>query len=344
MTDERLVSGSGDHDERQWESALRPRKLSDYIGQNKIRENLSVFLAAAKQRSEALDHVLFYGPPGLGKTTLAYILSEELGVGIRTTSGPLVEKAGDLAALLTNLEPRDVLFIDEIHRLSPTVEEVLYPAMEDFKLDLLVGQGPGARTLTLPIPRFTLVGATTRIGLLSAPLRNRFGITFHLDFYPAPDLERIVRRSARLLAVPLGEGAAEEVARRSRGTPRVANRLLRRLRDFAQILGDGTITLDLARESLEKLEVDQFGLDLMDRRILLTILDKYAGGPVGLNTIAASLGEERDSIEEIYEPYLLQIGFIERTHRGRKITSTACRHLGLIPPEGPPPLFSGEGD
>ncbi len=342
MTEERLVSGAGDHNERQWESALRPRRLSEYIGQNKVRDNLAIFLEAAKQRGEALDHILFYGPPGLGKTTLAYILAAELGASIRTTSGPLIEKAGDLAALLTNLEPRDILFIDEIHRLSPTVEEVLYPAMEDFKLDLLVGQGPGARTLTLPIPKFTLAGATTRIGLLSAPLRNRFGITFHLDFYPASELKEIVIRSARLLAVPLGEGAAEEVARRSRGTPRVANRLLRRLRDYAQILGDGTVTLDLARESLEKLEVDRFGLDQMDRRILLTILEKYSGGPVGLNTLAASLGEEKDSIEEICEPYLLQIGFLERTQRGRKITPAACRHLGLECPGEPPSLFGNE--
>jgi len=329
MSDDRLVEGMGDASERQWEAALRPRRLSEYVGQPKIKENLSVYLQAASRRGDALDHVLLCGPPGLGKTTLAHIIAAEMGANIRVTSGPLIEKAGDLAALLTNLEPRDVLFIDEIHRLSPAVEEILYPAMEDFKLDLLVGQGPGARTITLPLQPFTLIGATTRMGLLSAPLRNRFGITFHMDFYPVGDLQIIVERSSRLLVVPLDAAAGEELARRSRGTPRVANRLLRRVRDYAQILGDGTIGLEMARDSLERMEVDRFGLDDVDRRILLTILEKYGGGPVGLNTIAASIGEEKDSVEEIYEPYLMQIGFLERTPRGRRITARACEHLGL---------------
>ena len=341
MTDERLVAGIGDVSERQWEQALRPRRLSEYVGQPKIKENLHIFLQAASRRGDPLDHVLLGGPPGLGKTTLAHIIAAEMGVNIRVTSGPLIEKSGDLAALLTNLEPNDILFIDEIHRLSPAVEEILYPAMEDFKLDLLVGQGPGARTITLPLQPFTLIGATTRMGLLSAPLRNRFGITFHMNFYPVADLQIIVERSARLLVVPLKTEAGEELARRARGTPRVANRLLRRVRDYAQILGDGTIDLDVARDSLERMEVDRFGLDDVDRRILLTILEKFAGGPVGLNTIAASIGEEKDSVEEIYEPYLMQIGFLERTPRGRKITARACQHLGLALPGGPGPNLFG---
>ncbi len=342
MSDERLVDGLADASERQWEAALRPRRLAEYVGQRKVTQNLAVFLEAARRRTEALDHVLLAGPPGLGKTTLAHIVASELGVNLRVTSGPLIEKAGDLAALLTNLEPRDVLFIDEIHRLSPAVEEILYPALEDFKLDLLVGQGPGARTITLPLQPFTLIGATTRMGLLTSPLRNRFGITFHMDFYPVEDLQTIVERSARLLVVPLATEAAHEIARRSRGTPRVTNRLLRRVRDYAQILGDGDITLAVAQDALERMEVDRYGLDDLDRRILLTILEKVSGGPVGLGTIAASIGEEKDTVEEIVEPYLMQIGFLERTSRGRRVTQRACEHLGRpLPRQGPPGLFPG---
>lgn len=329
MDDKRLLQGSGDYSERQWETALRPKTFSEYIGQKKLTNNLKLFIGAAKKRREALDHVLIYGSPGLGKTTLAHIIANEMGVKIRVTAGPLIEKAGDLAALLTSLETGDVLFIDEIHRLSASVEEVLYPAMEDYKLDIMVGQGPGAREINIPLKRFTLVGATTRVGLLSGPLRNRFGMTLHVDFYPVEDLKEIVKRSAKLLLVPVEDEAAEEIARRSRGTPRIANRLLRRLRDYAQMLGDGTVTLNEAKEGLERLEVDKYGLDDLDRKLLSSIIEKYGGGPVGLGTLAATVGEEPDTLEEVYEPYLLQIGFLERTRQGRKATKKAYEHLGL---------------
>ena len=321
-----------------FDATLRPRTLEEYIGQTKVKENLDVFIRAALLRSEPLDHVLLYGPPGLGKTTLAYIIAHEQRASIKTTSGPLIEKAGDLAALLTNLERGDVLFIDEIHRLSPQLEEILYPAMEDFKLDIIIGQGPSARVVKIDLPRFTLVGASTRVGLLTAPLRDRFGIVQHLGFYNEEDLRAIVERSARLLQVSIDTAGSEEIARRSRGTPRVANRLLRRVRDFADVAGSGSITHLLACDSLERLSVDKYGLDETDRRMLLLILEKFEGGPVGINTIAAALGEERDTIEEMYEPYLLQVGFLDRTSRGRRITPRACRHLGRDVPAG-----SGQG-
>ena len=329
MTEEKLLEREGGFAERQWETALRPRSFSEYVGQSKITDNLTLFIGAAKQRKEALDHVLIYGPPGLGKTTLANIIAYEMDVDLRVTAGPLIEKAGDLAAILTSLKKNDVLFIDEIHRLSATVEEVLYPAMEDFKLDITVGQGPGARALTIPIERFTLVGATTRVGLLTGPLRNRFGMTFHVDYYSVEDLSRIIQRSSRLLVVPVADDAALEIARRSRGTPRIANRLLRRLRDYAQMLGDGTIDREVAINGLERLEVDRFGLDDLDRRLLQSLIEKYGGGPVGLNTLAATVGEEPDTLEEVYEPYLMQVGFLERTPRGRKATPRAYKHLGI---------------
>lgn len=338
MEEKKLLQGSGDYEERQWETALRPKTFAEYVGQKKLTENLKLFIGAAKKRGEALDHVLIYGSPGLGKTTLAHIIANEMQVKIRVTAGPLIEKAGDLAALLTNLDTGDVLFIDEIHRLSATVEEVLYPAMEDYKLDIMVGQGPGARAINVPLKKFTLVGATTRIGLLSGPLRNRFGMTLHVDFYPAEELKVIIQRSARLLLVPIEEDAAEEIARRSRGTPRVANRLLRRLRDYAQMLGNGTITLKEAKEGLERLEVDRYGLDDMDRKLLSSIIEKYGGGPVGLGTLAATVGEEPDTLEEVYEPYLLQIGFLERTRQGRKATKKAYEHLGLATNSAKPVL------
>ena len=315
-------------DDLPFDTALRPRTLDEYIGQAHVKENLAVFIGAAQIRKEPLDHVLLYGPPGLGKTTLAHIIASEQRATLKSTSGPLIEKAGDLAALLTNLDHGDVLFIDEIHRLSSQLEEILYSAMEDFRLDVIIGQGPSARSIKIDLPRFTLVGASTRIGLLTAPLRDRFGIVHHLGFYSGEELRRIVERSARLLQVETDAGGAGEIALRSRGTPRVANRLLRRVRDFAQVSGDCLINEALAKESLERLRVDQYGLDDTDRRMLLLILDKFEGGPVGLNTIAAALGEERDTIEEIYEPYLLQIGFLDRTPKGRCVTSLASRHLG----------------
>jgi Holliday junction DNA helicase RuvB len=311
------------------ETALRPRSLEEYVGQRQVVDNLCVFIEAARQRGEPLDHVLLAGPPGLGKTTLAHIIAHEMRASIRATSGPAIERAGDLAAILTNLEPNDVLFIDEIHRLSPTLEEILYSAMEDFQLDLVVGQGPTARTVKLDLPRFTLVGASTRVGLLTSPLRERFGIVHHLEFYPAEDLRRILARSARLLDVTLEEDAADEIARRARGTPRIANRLLRRVRDFAQVEGQPRVGLETARGALERMRVDKRGLDEVDRRLLVAIGEKFGGGPVGLNTLSAAIGEEKDTIEEFIEPFLVQIGFLDRTPRGRCVTPLAREHLGL---------------
>jgi Holliday junction DNA helicase RuvB len=332
MTDSRLVNASRVDDDAQYESGLRPRTLADYIGQERVRENLDVSIAAARQRGEALDHVLLYGPPGLGKTTLAYVIGNEMGVPVRATSGPVLEKPGDLAAMLTNLKSREVLFIDEVHRMAPTIEEILYPALEDFELDIVIGQGPGARSVKVPLQPFTLIGATTRAGLLTSPLRARFGIVHRLDFYGDADLVTIVTRSARILGVEIAPEAAAEIARRSRGTPRIANRLLRRARDFAEVRGDGRVTPDACRRALELLEVDVHGLDESDRRLLRTIIDKFSGGPVGLNSLAAAIGEEKDAIEDIHEPYLIQIGFIDRTPRGRVATARAYDYFGLIAP------------
>ena len=330
--DDRLVTASKADDDAQYEAGLRPRILDDYIGQDRVRDNLQVSIAAARQRGEALDHVLLYGPPGLGKTTLAYVIGNELGAPVRATSGPVLEKPGDLAAILTNLAARDVLFIDEIHRMSPVIEEILYPALEDYELDILIGQGPSARSVKVPLQPFTLIGATTRAGLLTSPLRARFGIVHRLEFYGPGDMDEIVRRSARILGVPMADEAATEVSRRSRGTPRIANRLLRRVRDFAEVRADGTITLEVARAALKLLEVDEFGFDEVDRTLLRTIIDKFGGGPVGVNSLAAAISEERDAIEDIYEPYLIQIGFLDRTPRGRVATARAYEYFGLTAP------------
>ena len=332
MADDRLITATRVDEDLQYEAGLRPRTLDDYIGQERVRENLHVSITAAKGRSEALDHVLLYGPPGLGKTTLAYVIANELGVPIRSTAGPVIEKPGDLAAMLTNLQEREVLFIDEIHRMSPAIEEILYPAMEDYELDIVIGHGPSARSVKVPVHRFTLIGATTRTGLLTSPLRARFGIVHRLDYYGEEDIREIVRRSARILGVPVDAEAAEEIARRSRGTPRVANRLLRRVRDYAQVRADGRITLDVARRALELLEVDGYGFDEVDRRLLKTIIDKFGGGPVGVGSLAAAMSEERDAIEEIYEPFLIQIGFLDRTPRGRVATARAYEYFGLTAP------------
>ena len=315
-------------DEEEVEQSLRPRRLDDFVGQERVKEQLDVALEAAKGRGDALDHVLLVGPPGLGKTTLATIIREELGVGIRTVAGPALERKGDMAAILTSLEPRDVLFVDEIHRVNRAIEEILYPALEDFRLDIIVGQGAGARTLTLDLPAFTLVGATTRTGLLTTPLRDRFGMTFRLGYYEREELTSIVRRSAGILGVEIDAGAADEIARRARGTPRVANRILRRIRDVAQVRHAGAVTLDIAREALELLEVDEAGLERTDRDLLAAVAHKFGGGPVGLSTLAVSLGEEPDTIEDVYEPYLLQLGFLQRTPRGRTITTLGREHLG----------------
>jgi Holliday junction DNA helicase RuvB len=334
MSDEagRVTSLRATDEDAQFEAGLRPRTLDEYIGQDRVRENLHVSITAARQRREALDHVLLYGPPGLGKTTLAYVIGNELGVPVRTTSGPVLEKAGDLAAMLTNLKEREVLFIDEIHRMAATIEEILYPALEDYELDIVIGQGPGARSVKVPLQPFTLIGSTTRAGLLTAPLRSRFGIVHRLDFYADADLEVIVRRSARILGVPIRDEAAAEIARRSRGTPRIANRLLRRVRDYAQVRAKGDITEPVTQAALAMLDVDDRGFDEIDRRLLRTIIDKFGGGPVGVNTIAAAISEEKDAIEDIYEPFLIQIGFIDRTPRGRVATARAYEYFGLTAP------------
>jgi Holliday junction DNA helicase RuvB len=326
---DRLVTAARVTEEVQYEAGLRPRTLDEYIGQDRIREQLHVSITAAKQRGEALDHVLLYGPPGLGKTTLAYVIANALGVAIRSTAGPVIEKPGDLAAMLTALDEREVLFIDEVHRMTPAIEEILYPAMEDYELDIVIGQGPGARSVKVPVQRFTLIGATTRTGLLTSPLRARFGIVHRLDYYAEADLREIVERSARILGVPIESGAATEIARRSRGTPRVANRLLRRVRDYAQVKGDGRITSEITARALQMLEVDAYGFDEIDRRLLLTIIEKFGGGPVGVGSLAAALSEERDAIEDIYEPFLLQAGFLERTPRGRVATARAYEFFDI---------------
>ena len=334
MNSDRVVQAGrdDDDDDAQYEAGLRPRNLDEYIGQDSVRENLEVSIAAAHGRSEALDHVLLSGPPGLGKTTLAYVIANELGVAIRSTAGPVIEKPGDLAGILTNLQSHDVLFIDEIHRLAPAIEEILYPAMEDYELDIIIGQGPSARSVKVPLQKFTLIGATTRAGLLTSPLRARFGIVHRLDFYTDSDVEEIVRRSARILKVDVDPLAVHEIARRSRGTPRIANRLLRRVRDYAQVRADGRITADVAKAGLTLLEVDSHGFDEIDRRLLRTIIDKFGGGPVGINTIAAAINEEKDAIADIYEPFLIQAGFLDRTPRGRVVTSKAYQYFGLTVP------------
>ncbi len=336
MSNRKVISGAPDEEDKQFESALRPRRLADFTGQPKLKENLSIAIEAARLRGEAMDHVLLYGPPGLGKTTLAQLISQELEVGFEQTAAPILQKKLDLTGVLTNVQARQVFFIDEIHRLLPDVEEILYSALEDFRVDIMVGTGPGARTHSLPIQRFTAVGATTRQGLISAPLRGRFGLVLRLNHYDEADLTRIVLRSSRLMALTISEEAAGEIARRARGTPRIANRLLRRVRDYAQVRANGEITFEVAMTALDLLEVDRFGLDEIDQKIMMTILDKYAGGPVGINTIAASIDEESATIEEVYEPYLMQLGFLDRTPRGRVGTRRAFDYFKIAPPAAGP--------